>query len=138
MTDEPLVIIIVVLAFLLGAVTMIAFPVSEVSLPVVTTRENLDNLKADAYTQGHIDGRGSVYFEDKGIPQNRMGVPEGYISVFNITTAPLPADSSIDDISVANLTFHDLREGAGYACTQNETGHDPNDLVAHIYCREDP
>lgn len=41
---------------------------------------DLDNLKADCYAQGMIDGRGSVLHERDMTPDVPMGVPRGYTS----------------------------------------------------------
>jgi len=174
--NAKLIAVLCVMAFLCGAVLMAAvYSIPQTKIPLITTRENLDNLKADAYTQGHIDGRTSVYNETYGTPHDSMGVPEGYISdrtpewreyadlisgrravtdrvysvygesgitksVMDFSVAPIESGATIEDIlrPAHNLTFHKLRESVGMNCTQNETGHDPSDLVMHIYCKEEP
>jgi hypothetical protein len=49
---------------------------------IITTADNLDNLKADCYTQGFVDGRASRLEEESltGHKFDRLGVPEGYNS----------------------------------------------------------
>ena len=45
---------------------------------VILTKTQLDEIKADAYTAGHIDGRGSILDEQSGRNHCPLGVPEGY------------------------------------------------------------
>ena len=48
--------------------------------PISITRENLDAIKVDAYTRGHIDGRCSRIAEEStiGYVCVKMGVQQGY------------------------------------------------------------
>jgi hypothetical protein len=68
--------ILVVLLCLAWAITASILPPAEEKITL--TKTQLDEIKADAYTAGHIDGRGSVFFGDEGEPYCHLGVPEGY------------------------------------------------------------
>lgn len=48
--------------------------------PVLTTSDNLDNLKADCYVSGFVDGRGSILEEQSQTDLDVLGLPEGYTS----------------------------------------------------------
>ena len=67
----------VIISFVAGMVMM-----AYVNSHIVRDTKNFDNLKADCYTSGFIDGRASMLEEmsPSGYIYKPSGVPKGYIS----------------------------------------------------------
>ena len=80
-TNIGIIILALALFAVFAALTIATFTLTEVSgsppveEKITLTKTQLDEIKADAYTAGHIDGRASVIHEDDYCP---LGVPEGY------------------------------------------------------------
>lgn len=70
--------ILLALVVFLACVWAITMHTSITEEKITLTKTQLDEIKADAYTAGHIDGRGSVFFGDEEEPYCHLGVPEGY------------------------------------------------------------
>jgi hypothetical protein len=88
MKDSDLVAVLLICGFaaIIGAsVCGLWYESNKITTPnnqIITTSTNLDNLKADCYTQGFVDGRASRIEEESltGHKFDRLWVPEGYNS----------------------------------------------------------
>ena len=105
---EISIIMIVTLSVIFGIIIGVYVPV--LGKRVITTTDNIDNLKTDCYVQGVIDGRASRLAEESAIGKeyikpDYIGIPKGYISD-RTTDWRMYADNIVPHIDNSNLSVY--------------------------------